>query len=77
MWFKRFKRRKSAAPEPEKGVYVGSVVAAQYKPLDQRAAEDAAIAEFNRAMSTGLRQPGPVRRSTPFSTKPSRPGTGL
>jgi hypothetical protein len=76
MWFKRRRssanRRKSAASEPEKGVYVGSVVAAQYKPLDQRAAEDAAVAEFNRAMS---RQP--AIRHSPFSTKPSRQGTGL
>jgi hypothetical protein len=73
MWFKR--RRKSAASEPEKGVYVGSVVAAQYKPLDRQAAEDAAVAEFNQSMST-VRQPAPIRHS-PFSTRPSRKGTGL
>jgi hypothetical protein len=78
MWFKRFKRRrKSTASEPEKGVFVGSVVAAQYKPLDQRAAEDAAVAEFNRAMSPGLRQPGPIRHHSPFTSKPGRQGTGL
>jgi hypothetical protein len=74
LWFKR--RRKSAASEPEKGVYVGSVVAAQYKPLDRQAAEDAAAAEFDRMMAPGLRQPAPAARSV-FSTKPSRPGTGL
>jgi hypothetical protein len=57
------KRRKAPAPAEKAGV--------------TQAAEDAAVAEFNRSMSIGLRQPAPVRRSTPFSSKPSRKGTGL
>jgi hypothetical protein len=72
----RKKRRKAPAPE-KAGVGVGSVMGARYKAPDQRAAEDAAVDEFNRSMSPGLRQPGPVRRSTPFSNKPRRKGTGL
>jgi hypothetical protein len=77
LWFKWFKRRRqAAASEPEKGVYVGSVVGAQFAPPSAEAQEAAAVAEFDRMMAPGLRQPAPAARSV-FSTKPSRPGTGL
>jgi hypothetical protein len=70
-------RKRRKAPEPEQpGVYVGSVVGARLAPPLPEAREAAAVAEFNRMMAPGLRQPGPVRHS-PFSTRPSRKGTGL
>jgi hypothetical protein len=69
------KRRKAPAPE-KAGVGVGSVMGTQFAPPSAEAQEAAAIAEFNRAMSTGLRQPVPVRHS-PFTSKPRREGTGL
>jgi hypothetical protein len=75
LWFKRFKRRKASKPEPE-GVFVGSIVGARYKDPDRQADEAAAVDEFNRMMAPGLRQPAPASRSG-FSTRPSRPGTGL
>jgi hypothetical protein len=71
------KRRRRKAPAPEKaGVYVGSVAGARFASPSPEAQEDAAVAEFNRSMSTGLRQPVPIRHS-PFTSKPSRKGTGL
>jgi hypothetical protein len=75
MWFKR--RRKAPAPPDKAGVFVGSMVGARYKAPDRQAAEDAAVAEFNRSTSPGLRQPVPIRHHSPFTSKPSRPGTGL
>jgi hypothetical protein len=70
------KRRKSPAPPDKVGVFVGSVVGARYKAPDRQAAEDAAVAAFDRMMAPGLRQPAPPAKSA-FSTRPSRPGTGL
>jgi hypothetical protein len=70
------RRRKSAAPPEKAGVGVGSIVGAQFASPSAEAQEDAAVAEFDRSMSPGLRQPVPIRRS-PFTSKPSRQGTGL
>lgn len=80
LWFKWFKRRRqAAASEPEQpGVYVGSIVGAQFASPSPEAREKAAVAEFDLLMAPGLRQPtGPVRRSTPFSSRPGRQGTGF
>jgi hypothetical protein len=71
------RRRKSAAPAEKVGVFVGSVVGAQFASPSAEAQEDAAIAAFDRAMSPGLRQPGPIRHHSPFTSKPGRQGTGL
>jgi hypothetical protein len=74
-----FLNRRRPEPRKQRSVYVDfdSIVGARFVPPSADAREAAAVADFKRAMSTGLRQPGgPVRRSV-FSSKPSRPGTGL